>query len=87
MWKLEATRTPFRHGAVIWIYIQGTKERPIQGTSHIQQQLVKRRDQPQRKPGWYHSAARVIVRMKPHLRRLGEVDGRKLRSLRWGCDD
>ena len=44
----------------------------------------KKRDQQQRRPGWYHTAVRATARTKPHPRRLGKADGRELRSLRWG---
>ena len=82
---LEVIMTPFRHEAVSWIIIQGTKERPIQGTSRILRPPVRRREPHQRKPGWFHTAARVIARTSPHPRHLEEADAREMRSLGWGA--
>ena len=55
------------------------------GTSRILRPPVRRRELHQRKPGWFHTAARVIARTRPHPRRLEEADVRELRSLRWGA--
>ena len=86
---LEVTRTPpFRHKAVNWIIIiQGNKERPIQWTNLNLRPPVRRREPHQRKPGWFHTAARVIARTRPHPRRLEEAGARELRSPRWGRND